>query len=217
MSFAKHLPGRARHFLTPPRLILTGITLALLVGLSAPGCTGSKENANNPSNPRTGAPGENTNPPPSSALTPLPASAMSTELTDLNGKKFKLSDYAGKVMLINLWATWCGPCRIETPELIKLSQEYKDRGVEVIGLDISPERDTIEGVRAFVKEYNVPYRISMVDRDMAIALMKGTSMSIPQSLLVTRDGLILKRYTGFNPMATPPKLRSGIEEALNRQ
>ncbi len=217
MSFAKHLPGRARRFLTPPRLILTGITLALLVALSAPGCTGSKEDANNPPNRTAGAPGENTNPPPSSALTPMPASAMSTELTDLNGKKFKLSDSAGKVLLVNLWATWCGPCRIETPELIKLSQEFKNREVEVIGLDISPDRDTIEGVRAFVKEYDVPYKIAMVDRDMALALMKGTSMSIPQSLLVTRDGLILKRFTGFNPTATPPKLRAAIEEALSRK
>jgi thiol-disulfide isomerase/thioredoxin len=69
-----------------------------------------------------------------SAYPTLPPVVLETELRAASGSPIKLSDYSGKVLLVNLWATWCGPCRLETPELVKLHKEYQARGVEMVGL-----------------------------------------------------------------------------------
>src|SRR4029077_16467908 len=68
------------------------------------------------------------------ALTDLPPEVALAPLKDAKGASFKLADFLGKVMVVNLWATWCGPCRMEIPELVKLHKEFHSRGVEVIGL-----------------------------------------------------------------------------------
>jgi peroxiredoxin len=125
----------------------------------------------------------------------------------------KLSDYSGKVLLINLWATWCGPCRIETPELVKLHKEFQSRGVEMIGLSTEDPDASAQSVREFVREYEVEYQIGWATREVAITLMQGRT-SIPQSFIIARDGRIVKRFIGFNPETTPPQLKQALEEAL---
>jgi thiol-disulfide isomerase/thioredoxin len=144
------------------------------------------------------------------ALTPL---VLNTELKSVNGPPIKLSNYAGKVLVVNLWATWCGPCRMEIPELVKFHKEYRTKGLEVVGLSTENPEASAEGVRRFVQEYKMEYPVGWVTADVAIALMQGRD-AIPQSFVIARDGRILKRFVGFSAAATPQQMRDAIEEAL---
>jgi thiol-disulfide isomerase/thioredoxin len=143
---------------------------------------------------------------------------MNTELRALDGSTFKLADYSGKIVLVNLWATWCGPCRSEIPDLIKVSEEYKAKGVEVIGLTNEDPIAEEGKVKAFVRQFNIPYVIGWGDQSFAMALMQGqVRNNIPQSFIISRDGRVLKRFIGFSPTQTPPKLRQALDEAVQQQ
>jgi peroxiredoxin len=144
----------------------------------------------------------------------LPTSVTDAELKAVAGKPIKISNYSGKVLLVNLWATWCGPCRLETPELVKLHKEFRSQGVEVIGLSTENPESSADLVREFVHDYNVDYRVGWATNEVAIALMQGRD-AIPQSFIISRSGRILKRFVGFNPVATPPQIREALQEALN--
>jgi glutathione peroxidase-family protein len=147
-------------------------------------------------------------------LTTLPANVLESELQALNGAPIKLSNYDGKVLLVNLWATWCTPCRVETPELVNLYKEYRARGLEIVGLSTENPEASAEKVRQFVQDFEVNYRIGWATPEVAIALMQGRD-AIPQSFVIGRDGRVIKRFVGFSPSSTPPLLKAAIEEALN--
>jgi thiol-disulfide isomerase/thioredoxin len=136
------------------------------------------------------------------------------ELKAVSGAPIKLSSYAGKVLLVNLWATWCPPCKAEVPELIKLNQEFRSQGVEVIGLSTEDPDDSEDLVREFVHTFKVDYRVGWAGRPVAYALMQGRD-SIPQSFVISRTGRIVKRFVGFNPAFTPGQIREALQEALN--
>jgi thiol-disulfide isomerase/thioredoxin len=138
------------------------------------------------------------------------------ELTAVSGAPIKLSKYAGKVLLVNLWATWCGPCRLEIPELVKFHKEYRAQGLEVVGLSTEDEEASADKVKKFVQDYDVSYRIGWATPDVAITLMQGTD-SIPQSFLIGRDGRVVKRFVGFNQNTTPPLIKEAIESALSEK
>jgi thiol-disulfide isomerase/thioredoxin len=131
----------------------------------------------------------------------------------VTGTPIKLSDYSGKVVLLNLWATWCGPCRMEIPELVKVYKEYREKGVEVVGLSTENPEASAEGVRRFIQEFEMDYRVGWSPPEVSIALMQGRD-AIPQSFVISRDGRVLKRFIGFNYQSTPPQLRQAIEDAL---
>ena len=143
----------------------------------------------------------------------LSAPVLQGENRTTSGESIKLGDYSGKVLLVNLWATWCGPCRMETPELVKLNKEFKDRGVEMIGLSTEDPDDSAQSVHEFVRAYKVDYQIGWATREVALGLMQGRT-NIPQSFIIARDGRILKRFIGFNPQSTPVQLRQALEQAL---
>jgi cytochrome c biogenesis protein CcmG, thiol:disulfide interchange protein DsbE len=182
-------------FWTPLRIVSMLIVLGLLVAFGMSSC-----NSNDPPSRRT------------SNLPPVPAIVLDTEMKAANGNPIKLSNHSGKVMLVNLWATWCGPCRIETPELVRLHKEYQDR-VEFIGLSTEDPDASAVKVREFVSQYNVGYQIGWATREVALTLMQGRT-TIPQSFIITRDGRIKKRIMGFHPQRTPPELKQALEEAL---
>ncbi len=146
-------------------------------------------------------------------LPDMPDEVLSAKIKDINGKNFKLSDYKGKVLLLNLWATWCGPCRSEIPELIKIKDEYTGQDFEVIGLNVSPDMDDLVSIRDFVKEMKIHYPTAQADRELASILMSDNG-SIPQSYLITREGKIYRRFVGYGK-SVPQKLRQAIQEALN--
>lgn len=147
--------------------------------------------------------------------TPLPAIARSAKLRTADGGSISLSDYSGQVLLVNLWATWCGPCRVETPELVRLHKEFQARGVVMVGLSTEDPEASAERVKDFVQNFRVDYQIGWAPNEVAIALMQLTGRdAIPQSFIVSRDGRVLKQFVGFNPVTTPPQIKAAIEEAL---
>jgi thiol-disulfide isomerase/thioredoxin len=143
----------------------------------------------------------------------VPAVIFNTEMRAANGNPIKLSKYSGKVLLVNLWATWCGPCRSETPELVRLHKEFQAKGVEFVGLTTEDPNTAAQRVRDFVTQYNVDYEIGFATREVALTLMQGKT-TIPQSFIITRDGRLFRKIDGFHPRRTPPELRKALEEAL---
>jgi thiol-disulfide isomerase/thioredoxin len=214
---AMTVPQSRQNFWTTPRLALTFVAVALLAafgfsscGSDAPkGATGNTV-ATNPAAPSGTKPTVTVQPnapapgPPTEPVI-LPASLRDQALKDIDGKSLKLSDYSGKVLIVNMWATWCGPCRMETPELIKLHNDYKSRGLEVIGLATQQNDADLDAVKDFVKEQKVDYKVVYDDGSLAGPLVQMTR---------GRDGHIIGHFEGYSPVSTPPKLREAIEKAL---
>src|SRR5437588_5118328 len=148
-----------------------------------------------------------------SGLDTIPASVWNTEIQSVDGGTFHLSDYKDKVVVLDLWATWCGPCRAEIPHLVELNKEYAGKGVEVIGLTTeSPQTDT-ERVRDFAKELNINYKLGWARGDVAQALMEINGRpSIPQTFVIAPGGRIVTKFIGFrNDIAV--MLRAAIDKA----
>jgi len=209
---------------TPLRVAFTIVVLSLLAAFGISSCTSNDEKRENPSGTgvardgspggKNGAPSLKTAPNTPAPILTLPASITEAELRALPGAPIKLSSYAGKVLLVNLWATWCGPCRLETPELVKLHKEFRRQGVELVGLSTENPDASADNVREFVHDYNVDYRVGWATPEVAIALMQGRD-AIPQSFVISRNGRVVKRFIGFNPMSTPAQIREAIQEALD--
>ena len=208
-----------KRLLTPVRLAFTTIVLLLVAAFGVSSCNSGDEKRTAPpasSAPANGpaaqtAPASRPAAPP--PMTTLPASIADAELEAVSGKPIKLSSYAGKVLVVNLWATWCGPCRAEIPELVKLHKEFRSKGLEVVGLSTEDPRFSVEKVKSFVADFEMTYRVGWATNAVALELMQGRD-SIPQSFVIARDGQIVKRFVGFNPVSTPPMIREAIEQAL---
>jgi thiol-disulfide isomerase/thioredoxin len=151
-----------------------------------------------------------TNAPP--AWTDLPPEVALAPLKDVNGASFKLADFFGKVVVVNFWATWCGPCRREIPELVNLHKEFQSRGVEVIGLTSEDPGASAEKVRKFIQDFQIDYRIGWGTAQVSAPLMQGHT-AIPQIFVISPDARILKRFVGFSPAYTS-ELKQVLEDAL---
>jgi thiol-disulfide isomerase/thioredoxin len=193
-------------FWTPLRLACTVIAFGLLAAFGVSSC-----NSNDPP-PAASAnrPGATPN---RAGFTTLSQPVLQAENRGSTGTPIKLGDYSGKVLFVNLWATWCGPCRMETPELVKLNKEFKDRGVEMIGLSTEDPDASAQAVQEFVRAYSVDYQIGWATQEVALGLMQGRT-NIPQSFIIARDGRIIRRFIGFSPQSTPVQLRQALEQAL---
>ena len=128
----------------------------------------------------------------------------------LDGSSFDLASQKGSVVLLNIWATWCGPCRFEIPELDKLHRSYSGRGFKVIG--VSVDEGGAKDVKPFVAEQKISYPI-VLDPEGKLATIEQTE-SIPTSILIDRGGKVVWRHVG--PVSTSdPLLRRALEAALN--
>jgi peroxiredoxin len=118
-------------------------------------------------------------------------------LKDLNGRDVKLSDYRGKVLLLDFWATWCVPCKVEIPAFVDLYKTYKAKGFEVIGV---VAMDEFTKAKPFVQQYGINYTVlNGVDRE-DIEDAFGPLFALPTSLIIARDGRICARHVGLPPM-----------------
>ena len=120
------------------------------------------------------------------------APAPDFDLTTLSGEPLRLADHRGKVVLVDFWASWCGPCRMEVPHLIDLQQTYGARGFQILGVAVS---DREENVRLFADRMGLNYPTGMGTAEVVEAY--GGFTSIPTSFLVAPDGSIAARYTGY--------------------
>src|SRR5215213_43548 len=124
-------------------------------------------------------------------LTPRVARAQTTRaptlvLRDINGRSFRLSDYRGKVVLLNFWATWCPPCRAEIPELVRWQRTYRSRGLQVIGVTYPPQK--LSEVRRFVRRQKVNYPVGLGTK--STPLLFTQSETLPMTIVVGKDGRI---------------------------
>ena len=128
--------------------------------------------------------------------TPLP----DMSLDDLNGGALETKSLRGKVALLNVWATWCGPCRAEIPELEAIHRTYQSKGVEVVGVSVD-SMDAIEDVKSFVAEQKITYRI-VFDSQGELASRFEASV-IPTTFLVNRKGEIVWMHVGVLEQKDP--------------
>ena len=115
-------------------------------------------------------------------------------LEDMNGAKIDLAGYAGKPLVINLWATWCGPCRLEMPQLVELAARFKDKGLQVVGISVD---DTPADIRGFAAEYKVTYPMLVGLGQDALLNALGYEGSVPISVLIRADGTIASVLQGI--------------------
>ena len=146
----------------------------------------------------------------------LPERLLERKIKGIDKGDFRLADFHGKVVVINLWASWCGPCRREVPEYESVRKAYTDRGVVFIGLTTEDPRSESERVRRFVREVNFGFLLGWADREMARVLMNGRN-SIPQTLVVNPDGRIVSHWNGYSPGQSGNRLKLAIEQALVRE
>jgi thiol-disulfide isomerase/thioredoxin len=147
-----------------------------------------------------------------SALLFLPESFRERQIKALDSGSFRFADFHGKVIVINLWASWCGPCRREVPEYEKVRKAYAGRDVEFIGLTTEDPRTSVERVNKFLRGISFGFRLGWADRETARALMNGTA--IPQTLVIDADGRIVNQWTGYSPGRSGDRLKQSIDHAL---
>ncbi|HWW74273.1 MAG TPA: TlpA disulfide reductase family protein [Pyrinomonadaceae bacterium] len=141
----------------------------------------------------------------------VPAQVWDADIQSVEGKTFRLSDFKDKVVVLDLWATWCGPCRLEVPHLVEMRNEYADKNVEVIGLTTESPQTDADKVREFAKEFNINYRLGYARADVAQSLMNGV-YSIPQTFVIAPGGRIVTKFRGFSDRI-PDMIRAAVEKA----
>lgn len=112
-------------------------------------------------------------------------------ITDIDGKKLALSDYRGKVVLLDFWATWCTPCRAEIPHFVEMQQKYGPQGFQVVGISMD---DDAKPVREFAKEYKMNYPVAVGDDKLAESF--GGVLGLPVNFIIGCDGRIVKKFVG---------------------
>lgn len=119
--------------------------------------------------------------------------APALALKDLRGRNLRLSDYRGKVVLLNFWATWCPPCRAEMPDLVRMQREYRGRGLRVIGVTYPPQ--TAAEVRRFVRELKVNYPVALGTKETKDLFDR--SETLPVTVVIDREGNVREVIEGI--------------------
>jgi len=124
------------------------------------------------------------------------APSVSSGWTLENSQRGQLADYKGKVVLLNFYATWCEPCRVETPHLVELQQQYGQKGLQTIGLNVGGDDDH-QYVPEFAKEFGIPFPLAIPDDEFVDAYL-GINQNIPQTFVLDRQGKTVKRFIGYS-------------------
>jgi peroxiredoxin len=114
-------------------------------------------------------------------------------LQDANGTPIKLSDYHGKAVLLNFWATWCGPCGLEIPWFTEFQQQYKSKGLEIVG--VSMDEEGWKAIKPYIAEHKINYRI-LLGNDSVSQLYGGVD-SLPTTFIIGRDGKVSYVHVGL--------------------
>lgn len=121
-------------------------------------------------------------------------------LTNLDGQKLKLSEYKGKIVLLDFWATWCAPCQEEIPGFVDMQKKYGDRGLQVIGISMD---DSPAPVRPFYQKHEMNYPVAVGDAQLADRF--GGVLGLPVTFLIDRDGKIRQKFVGATEVSTIDK------------
>lgn len=145
-------------------------------------------------------------------LTFLPEKVLERSIRTLDNNHFRLGDFHGKVMVINLWASWCGPCRREVPEYEMVRKDFTGRNVEFIGLTMEDPSEASQRVYKFVSQTNFGFLLGWADRELARTLMNGQG-AIPQTLVIDTNGNVINHWVGY-ARGSGQRLREAVENAL---
>ncbi|MBA3767170.1 MAG: TlpA family protein disulfide reductase [Acidobacteria bacterium] len=208
MQFAFRRPSGARS--SAHLLRLTTLVLCLLAAAACGGSDASQTSS------ETGTP---TGPAPPRTTFPMPpvnnsgsaAAANSQSFTLLDNRRARISDYQGQVVVLDFYATWCGPCRIETPHLVEMHRRYSAKGLRIIGLNVGGPQDRGQ-VPAYVEEFRIPYMLGYPDPAMT-QLYLSDDDRIPQAFVFDRKGRLVKRFISYDD-SMPAELERIIQASL---
>ncbi len=128
-----------------------------------------------------------------------------------NGEEKKLSDYRGKVLVLDFWATYCPPCLEEIPHLVNLQNKYRDQNFEVIGLHVGGEED-LPKVPAFTEKLKMNYILAFPE-DKLTSVLFGGQTAIPQTFVVDRNGNLVEKFVGYD-LKVKNNLEKAVEQSL---
>jgi thiol-disulfide isomerase/thioredoxin len=131
--------------------------------------------------------------------------------TQADGRRVRLEDLRGQVVVLDFWATYCPPCREEIPHLVKLQKQYGPKGFKVIGLNVGGEEDKPK-VPDFVKLYGIQYQLAEPDPE-TVRLFFGADDSIPQTFVLDRRGRLVRHFVGYDSQVAS-ELEAAVTEAL---
>jgi thiol-disulfide isomerase/thioredoxin len=123
-----------------------------------------------------------------------PGKAPEFSWRDSTGKVVNFDAFRGKLVLVNFWATWCGPCKRELPALVELNKEYAGRGVTILGISSDRGANIIDDVRAFVHDSGIPYQVVLSNDELEEAF--GNIRALPTSFLINEEGSIVQTFVG---------------------
>jgi peroxiredoxin len=130
------------------------------------------------------------------------------ELTTLDGKQVRLSDYRGKKVILNFWATWCPPCKAEVPDLEKFYSTYKDKGIVILGVNLTQAEKNQSAIKAFVKSYGITYTIPLDVKSLISGIYQVSA--IPTSYIIDSRGIISKKVVGPMDFKTMKSILANI-------
>ena len=143
----------------------------------------------------------------------MPPELMQATLESLDGGNFKLEDKKGKVVLINLWGIWCAPCIKEMPHLIEMQDKFRDKGFEIIGLNVGDEdleKESAENIKAFAEKMKLNYQLGWAEDAFYKGLLDVSKFpGVPQSFLLDREGRLNEIFVGGAP-ATLTRMKDKV-------
>lgn len=185
--------------------IFTNLTLFVCLAIAFSGLTNCSNAVPSQKGPIDESPQASSNAPANtepekkkSDYPPIATAVAQADIKNLDGTTFKIADKRGKVLLLNMWATWCGPCRSEMPTLVKMQDEHRERGFEVIGLNTDDE--PLEAINKFAVDMKLNYTLVWADTALQASLLRISKFNgIPQSFIIDRDGNLRGVFRGANP------------------
>lgn len=191
--------------------LLTCTALSLLAFVACGG--GNQTQVSSETGTPTGsAPPRTMYPMPPTSISSAGAPTNAQTFTLLDSRRVRVSDYMGQVVVLDFYATWCGPCRIETPHLVELHHRYGRQGLRIVGLNVGgpDDRDKVPG---YIEEFRIPYTLGYPDPAMSNLYLSDDD-SIPQLFVFDRKGRLIKRFISYDD-TMPAELERIIQSALD--
>lgn len=191
------------------KAVFSNAILFLFLAVYFSSCSGTGASVDTPGNTTTGPTRDAKA---KSDYPPMPEKIAQAELTNLDKSTSKLADRKGKVVLVNLWATWCGPCRSEMPALVRLQEKHRDNGLEVIG--VNGDDEAVDLINDFAAEMKLNYTLVWSTGEFQNELLRISKFGgIPQSFLIDRDGNLRGVFKGANP-AEIREMEKNVEKVV---
>jgi thiol-disulfide isomerase/thioredoxin len=178
-------------------IAMAAVAIAILIVMLAPGADNSgAPPARSPKGNLTGSPNSAEDDAVADAKVAGKAAPLDFTLKDMNGVDVKLAAFKGKPIVMNFWATWCGPCRAEIPSLVELQKQYGDEGQDVVILGISVD-DPIEKLKPYASQMKMNYPVLVGNGRDDVQDAFGPLWGIPVTVFINRDGRIAKKHSGI--------------------